>query len=139
MNNDKATIERNVEVVRSFLRGWDELDVELCMSQCTEDMVYLNQPLEAIRGKDNVRRMIASIFAPSKRKPEFKILNIFGYQNKVLTERLDQWDWDATGEWQLALPVCGMFELTVNGHIIEWREYYDNELWSKHGGPSLSF
>jgi limonene-1,2-epoxide hydrolase len=139
MSEEQDIIARNVAVVRTFLRGWDELDVDLCMSQCTEDMIYLNQPLEAIKGKVNVRRMIASIFAPSKRKPEFKILNIFGYQNKVIAERLDQWDWDDTGHWQLQLPVCGMFELTVNGRIIEWREYYDNELWSKQGGPSLTF
>jgi hypothetical protein len=30
-----------------------------------------------------------------------------------------------------------MFELTEDGKISEWREYYDNQHWSKHGGPSL--
>ncbi len=30
-----------------------------------------------------------------------------------------------------------MFELTDDGKIYEWREYYDNQHWSKHGGPSL--
>ena len=37
----------------------------------------------------------------------------------------------------MELKVCGMFELTVNGKIIEWREYYDNSYWTNHGGPSL--
>ncbi len=30
-----------------------------------------------------------------------------------------------------------MFQLTVNGKIIEWREYYYNGYWSKNGGSSL--
>lgn len=85
-----------------------------------------------------MRKIVAGIMKLSK-KVHWELRNCFGHGNVVVTERLDQWDWDATGAWQLALPVCGMFELTVNGHIIEWREYYDNELWRKHGGPSLSF
>jgi limonene-1,2-epoxide hydrolase len=105
---------RNVFKVRLFIDAW-----------------------EAIRGKANVRKMIASIFAPAK-KVEFKLLNVFGHDNKVITERLDQWDWDGSGTWQLQLPVCGMFELTEDGKIYEWREYYDNEHWNKHGGPSLA-
>jgi ketosteroid isomerase-like protein len=30
-----------------------------------------------------------------------------------------------------------MLELTEDGKIYELREYYDNEQWSKNGGPSL--
>ena len=134
--DEKAKIERNVQAVRRFLKGWDDRDVDACMAECTNDMVYLNQPLEALRG-DDVRKMIASIFEPAK-NVEFKLLNIFGHGNKVITERRDQWDWDGSGTWQLVLPVCGMFELTEDGKIFEWREYYDNEHWTKCGGPSLT-
>ncbi len=129
-------IARNEAAVRAFLKGWDDLDVEACMAQITDDMCYLNQPLEAIRGREQVRKMLASIFAPAK-KCSFKLINVFGHENKVITERLDQWDWNGSGTWQLKLPVCGMFELTEDGKIYEWREYYDNELWTRDGGPSL--
>ena len=131
-------IARNEGVVRAFLKGWDNRDVDACMAQCTEDMTYLNQPLEAIRGKENVRKMIASIFKPAKRV-EFLLVNCFGHESKVITERVDQWDWDGSNTWQMRLKVCGMFELTENGKIIEWREYYDNEYWTKCGGPTLVF
>jgi limonene-1,2-epoxide hydrolase len=30
-----------------------------------------------------------------------------------------------------------MFELSEDGKIREWREYYDNAYWTGHGGPSL--
>lgn len=133
--DDQAKIKRNCKVVRAFLKGWDDRDVDACMAQCTDDMVYWNKPLPPLKGPD-VRTMIASIFEPAKRV-EFILLNVFGHSNKVVTERRDQWDWDGSGTWQLTLPVCGMFELTDDGKIYEWREFYDNEHWSKHGGPSL--
>lgn len=137
MTADKnPQIARNEATVRAFLKGWDTLDVDACMAQCAEDMCYLNQPLEAIRGKENVKKMIASIFEPAKRA-EFKLLNVFGKGNRVITERLDQWDWDGSNTWQLELHVCGMFELSSDGKIIEWREYYDNDNWTQDGGPSL--
>ena len=70
-------ISRNEGVVRAFLKGWDNRDVDACMAQCTEDMSYLNQPLEAIRGKQNVRRMIASIFKP------YHCCKILGRKNSI--------------------------------------------------------
>jgi limonene-1,2-epoxide hydrolase len=137
MSADKEpNIARNEAVVRAFLKGWDDRDVDACMGQVTNDMCYLNQPLEAIRGKENVRTMIASIFEPARRV-EFELIHVFGHGNKVITERLDQWDWSGSGTWELKLPVCGMFELTDDGKIYEWREYYDNEHWTKYGGPGL--
>lgn len=129
-------VARNEKTVRAFLKGWDNLNVDECMEQCADDMCYLNQPLEAIRGKDDVRKMIASIFEPAKRC-EFVLINVFGKGNRVITERLDQWDWDGSNTWQLNLHVCGMFELTEDGKICEWREYYDNDNWNDDGGPSL--
>ena len=136
MSTKQETIARNESVVRAFLKGWDDLDIEACMKQCHPDMVYLNQPLEAVRGAADIRKLISRIFAPAKRA-QFKLFNVFGHENKVITERLDQWDWDGSGTWQLKLAVCGMFELTDDGKIIEWREYYDNNNWNRDGGPSL--
>jgi limonene-1,2-epoxide hydrolase len=133
MPNDN--VARNIEVVRAFLKGWDNRDLAACMAHVTDDMVYLNHPHERIKGRDKVAKMIGSIFAPA-RKVEFKLLNIFGQGNKVVTERLDQWDWDGKG-LNCRLPVCGMFELTDDGRIYEWREYYDNQVWLDQGGPSL--
>lgn len=129
-------IVRNEQAVLAFLKGWDDHDVDACMAQCTDDMAYLNQPLEVIRGKDNVRKMIASIFEPAKRTA-FEIVNCFGHENKVITERVDRWDWSGSGTWEMELKVCGMFFLTDDGKISEWRDYYDNEYWTSHGGPSL--
>lgn len=136
MDMTDPRLARNEDIVRAFLDGWNRRDVDICMKFVTEDMTYLNQPLEAIKGKSNVRRMIASILAPAKRVA-FELVNCFAYENKVITERVDRWDWSGSGRWEMELKVCGMFEITVNGKIIEWREYYDNAYWTRHGGPSL--
>lgn len=136
MNMAAPHLAHNEDTVRAFLDGWNRRDVDICMKFVTEDICYLNQPLEAIKGKANVRRMIASILAPAKRVA-FELVNCFAHENKVITERVDRWDWSGSGRWEMELKVCGMFELTVNGNIIEWREYYDNAYWTSHGGPSL--
>lgn len=129
-------LARNEATVRAFLDGWNKRDADICMENTTEDMSYLNQPLETIKGKENVHKMIASILAPAKRVA-FELVNCFAHENKVITERVDRWDWSGSGKWEMELKVCGMFELTVNGKIIEWREYYDNAYWTNNGGPSL--
>ena len=73
-------VQRNEKVVREFIRGWETRDLSLALAQVTNDMCYLNQPLEAIRGRENVAKMIGSIIEPAK-KVEFKLLNLFGLDN----------------------------------------------------------
>lgn len=136
MNITDPRLARNEDVVRAFLNGWNNRDADECMNFAAEDMSYLNQPLEVIKGKENVHRMIASILAPAKRVA-FELVNCFAHESMVITERVDRWDWSGNGKWEMELKVCGMFEVTVNGKIIEWREYYDNGYWNSHGGPSL--
>jgi limonene-1,2-epoxide hydrolase len=129
------TDTRNEAIVRAFLRGWDDQDLDAAMAQCAPDIVYLNQPLSPIVGQADVAKLIGSLLQPAK-KVRFKLLNLFGAGNLVVAERLDQWDWDGNG-FTLKLPVTGVFELTPDGKIREWREYYDNTHWTRYGGPSL--
>lgn len=136
MYTTQDILARNEATVRAFLDGWNKREADACMIHATEDISYLNQPLETIKGKANVHKMIASILAPASRVA-FELVNCFAHENRVITERVDRWDWSGSGKWEMELKVCGMFELTVNGKIIEWREYYDNSYWTKHGGPSL--
>lgn len=82
--------------------------------------------------------MLASIFAPAK-KANFIIHTCIGRGNTVVAERTDQWDWTGSGHWEMELHVTGIFELTPDGLIYEWREYYDNEVsWSGEGGVGFA-
>lgn len=57
--------------------------------------------------------------------------------NVVATERLDRWDFTGSGSWELELPAVGMFDVTEDGKISGWRDFFDNQLWFGKGGPRL--
>ena len=50
---------------------------------------------------------------------------------------MDQWEWHRSDVRQLAIKIRGMLELTENGKIIEWREYYSSNEWTRCGGQNL--
>jgi limonene-1,2-epoxide hydrolase len=128
-------VARNEKVVRRFIDAWGALDVEAAMACLAANIVYVNQPLEPVVGLAGVRKIIQGILDRT-RKVEWKLLNVFGRGNTICTERLDCWDFDGKG-WGLQLPCIGMFDLDSNGQICGWRDYFDNQLWFKHGGPTL--
>ncbi len=44
MSTENASIEaRNEAVVRAFLKAWDDLNLDACLAQVTEDQVWLDQ------------------------------------------------------------------------------------------------
>lgn len=48
MADDKdAKVACNEAVVREFLKGWGDLDVDACMAQRADNKCHLNRPLEA--------------------------------------------------------------------------------------------
>src|SRR5262249_58309955 len=108
-------VSRNEEAVRRFIDAWAALDVEAAMACLAPNVVYINQPLEPVVGKTNVRKIIQGILEQTKRV-EWKLLNVFGRGNTVCTERLDCWDFDGKG-WGLELPSIGMFDLNSDGKI----------------------
>jgi len=128
-------VARNERVVRRFIDAWAALDVEAAMACLAPHIVYINQPLEPVVGLASVRRIIQGILEQTKRV-EWKLVNIFGRGNIICTERLDCWDFDGNG-WGLKLPCIGMFDLDADGKICGWRDYFDNRLWFKNGGPQL--
>lgn len=134
-NDPKDRIARNEQVVVRFIDAWAAKDVEACMACLSPEIVYINQPLEPVIGKPDVRKIIQGILDVTKRV-EWKLSNVFGRGNTVCTERLDCWDFDGNG-WTVQLPCVGMFDLDEQGLIVGWRDYFDNETWFKNGGARL--
>lgn len=133
--SDPAIVERNVAVVREFIDAWGAIDVDAAMACLSDDIEYINLPLEPIVGQKDVRRIVDGIMKLSK-KVHWELINIFGHGNVVTTERLDHWDFDGKG-WGLKLPCIGMFDLNHAGQICGWRDYFDNRMWFENGGPVL--
>ena len=133
--SEADTVARNVAQVRRFIDGWGAVDAEAVMACLADDIVYVNQPLDPVVGRRDVRRIVEGIMQQSK-AVNWELRNCFGRGNTVVTERLDCWDFDGNG-WGLKLPCIGMFDCNAAGLIRGWRDYFDNGLWFDNGGPTL--
>ena len=130
-----TSVEKNVEQVRRFIDAWGAVDCDAAMACLSDDVVYINQPLEPVTGQADVRKIVDGIMQLSTRV-HWELRNCFGHGNVVVTERLDLWDFDGKG-WGLKLPCIGMFDLNDAGKICGWRDYFDNRMWFENGGPTL--
>lgn len=109
------------EVVREFCDAWSRSDLDAIVDSFTEDAVYHNIPMEPCQGRESIRALIGGMFATIA-SIEFKILAQVAHGPLVMNERVDTL---VMGERTVALPVCGVFELTEEGKIRAWRDYFD--------------
>ena len=112
-----------------------EVSLDSSREMSDSNAIWLKFLPSTVVGLVNVRKIIQGI-VDQTRKVEWKLLNVFGRGNTIGTERLDCWDFDGKG-WSLKLPCIGMFDLDADGKICGWRDYFDNQLWFKNGGPRL--
>ena len=108
------------EVVQAFCDTWAKGDLDAIVDFFTDDAVYHNIPVAPVSGKDAIRQTIAG-FTAGVDRVEFRVLNIVGAANVVLTERVDAFFTPAV---TIELPVMGTFEV-VDGKISAWRDYFD--------------
>ena len=109
-----------IDVVREFCDSWATGNLDTLMAFFTDDAVYHNIPVAPVNGKDAIRQTIAG-FTAGVDRVEFRVLNIIGEGDVVLTERVDAFITPAT---TIELPVMGAFEV-VEDKIRAWRDYFD--------------
>lgn len=110
----------NEKVVREFIEAWSRLDPEELARYFTEDGVYHNMPARPVRGRENVKKMIAGFIAPWT-ETRWEILHLASSGDVVVAERLDR---TKAGPKSVDLPCVGVFEME-NGRIRVWRDYFD--------------
>lgn len=113
-------MNRNEEIIRSFVDTWPSLDVEKIVSHFTEDGVYHNMMIDPVKGHDNLRNFV-SAFLKDWSDVQWEILNLASSGNTIIAERVDRMK---VGGKPVALPCCGVFEME-NGKIKVWRDYFD--------------
>jgi limonene-1,2-epoxide hydrolase len=109
----------NTDVVISFIDAWNRLDWDAVVDALTDDVVYHNIPMDRIEGKAAAGAVIRGMQPLAVR---WEVISIAENGNKVLTERLDEFDMP-DGK-HLAVPVMGTFEIR-DGRIAAWRDYFD--------------
>jgi limonene-1,2-epoxide hydrolase len=123
------------EVVAAFIGAIEALDIDAAVDLLADDVSYENVPVTPIVGKEAVRSTLAGFLGPAT-TVEWPVLREVVVGNVVVNERLDRFE--IGGGW-LELPVAGFFEITDEGLIGLWRDYFDmatyvNQLSALTGG-----
>ena len=108
-------------IVRDFCAAWSRLDADELTSYFTEDGVYHNIPMEPLKGHEAIRGFLTGFFA-GVTFAEFEFKNVVTSGDVVMTERVDHFELNGT---RGGIPVMGIFELTPDGKIAAWRDYFD--------------
>jgi limonene-1,2-epoxide hydrolase len=108
-------------VVRDFCRAVERRDVPALLDFFSADAVYHNIPLAPLTGREAIASTLEQFITPATRV-EFEIVALATHGSTVLTERVDRFD--IAGK-HVELPVMGAFEVTADGKIRAWRDYFD--------------
>jgi limonene-1,2-epoxide hydrolase len=117
-------------VVRDFCRAVERRDVGSLVDFFTDDAVYHNIPLAPLTGRDAIASTLTQFIAPAT-KVEFELLGLATAGGTVFTERVDRFEINGK---QIALPVMGAFEVTPDGKIRAWRDYFDMQQFTSQLG-----
>ena len=120
------------EVVQDFCDAWGKGDLDGILEFFTPDAEYHNIPMDPVVGVDAIRALIAG-FTAGVDKIEFRVKHQAANGNVVMNERVDAF---ITTERTIELPVMGVFEVTDDGKIAAWRDYFDLQQFMSQMAPS---
>lgn len=115
------------EVVTAFIAAVEAKDLDTALGLVTEDVSYENVPIAPIVGKQAMRATLDS-FLKSATGVEWRMLRQVVSGNVVINERLDRFQ---IGDGWLELPIAGFFEVTDEGLISVWRDYFDMSTYAR--------
>jgi limonene-1,2-epoxide hydrolase len=109
------------QVVIDFLKTLADGDVDRAMDLLTEDAVWINVSLPAVRGRARIERLMRLGYDRLGARFRVHLHNVAGSGNVVLTERADA---IGIGRVEQRFWVYGRFELR-DGRIAVWRDSFD--------------
>jgi limonene-1,2-epoxide hydrolase len=114
-------------VVDRFIAAIEAKDVDAALALVTDDVSYENMPIDPIVGKGAVGAILRGFLDPAA-EVDWQILRQHAVDQLVVNERLDRF---RLGERWLELPVAGFFEVTDEGLISRWRDYFDMATYAR--------
>ncbi|WP_436793595.1 limonene-1,2-epoxide hydrolase family protein [Actinospongicola halichondriae] len=107
-------------VVRAFLEALERLDTVAACDLVSDDILYVNKGLPAVRGRAQFERAMGFL---GKYCDDFegRINHLAVEGDIVLTERVDL---IGRGGFRPEFWVCGTFEVR-EGRIVLWRDHFD--------------
>lgn len=109
------------EVVTRFIEAIERKDVDAATALADEGISYENMPIAPIVGRDGLAATLRA-FLDAASEVDWQVLRQVEVGSAVMNERLDRFR--IGGGW-LELPVAGVFEVSEQGLITLWRDYFD--------------
>ncbi|CRK50057.1 Epoxide hydrolase [Rhodococcus sp. RD6.2] len=108
-------------IVTEFCARWKDADAATLAEYFTEDAVYHNIPMAPVVGKDAIKDFLTG-FLGQFGGIDFRVHRQVSGGSVVMNERTDVFTINGT---TIELPVMGVFEVTDEGKIAGWRDYFD--------------
>ncbi|KCZ54758.1 hypothetical protein HY29_13245 [Hyphomonas beringensis] len=126
-------VEReSLDVAMEMVTAWNELDVDGIVNSFAPEGELHSMMKDPIVGRDALRAHMGALLNSATRL-ELQLKTVAVKGNTVILERVD--DFDVNGKHG-SVPVVGVLVIE-DGHVAEWREYYDrNQLLSEMGMPT---
>jgi len=118
------------DVVVEFCHAVVRRDAAKLAAYFTADAVYHNMPIDPVNGREAIEATLRQFVDPAT-EVRFDVLALATTGNTVLTERIDRF---VINGKSIALPVMGAFEVTADGKISAWRDYFDMASFMKQMG-----
>lgn len=118
-----------LETVTQFLDLWDQPGgvARAIREYFTPDTLWVNEGFTTTRGIDEALGVLSG-FGQDVDTLVMRVdtLAIAAQGNKVLTERIDHIV-GPDGNPAMSIPLMGIFEVTQDGKISAWRDYFDTK------------
>jgi limonene-1,2-epoxide hydrolase len=124
------------QVVDAFLAAIEAQDLDRALALVTDDVSYENVPIDPNVGKEAMGAVLRGFLEPAA-EVEWKVVRQHAVGDLVVNERVDRF---RIGDGWLELPIAGFFEVTDEGLIRRWRDYFDMATYTgqlqalTHGG-----
>jgi limonene-1,2-epoxide hydrolase len=115
------------DVVTAFLAAVEAKDLDAALALVTDDISYENVPIDPIVGKDATAAVLRGFLEPAA-TVDWRIVRQVEVDGVVINERLDRFE---IGSGWLELPIAGFFEVTDDGLIRRWRDYFDMATYTR--------
>lgn len=109
------------ETVNLFIERVVAMDLDGACDLVTADLEYDNVPMGKNHGPEGLRAFLGPM-VDGLDEVEFVILRQTATGGTVMNERVDRF---RVGEKWMDLPVAGVFEVSDEGRISLWRDYFD--------------
>jgi limonene-1,2-epoxide hydrolase len=109
------------ELVTALIKANEDRDIDAVIALMTDDVIYENVPMSALKGHEEVRGMLGP-FVGGAKKVAWEVIHQVEQGDVVMNERVDRFTMSDGKD--IAIRVAGVFEIR-DGKIAVWRDYFD--------------